>query len=165
MQSPPLHMAFFHYYCLIYAYFTLHPKLRCFRPEFVRNIIDFKSSMFLQLYLHSKRRGGMRILVTFRNALPFTRTEEVSLDMPQLFQDGHGNEWYCQSYLESRYNFDDVEVYDVTLVLHGSSFKQQCNRSKETTGLNPYMGMAALREYKLYMIWPWKYAYTTFKDD
>jgi hypothetical protein len=34
----------------------------------------------------------MRILVTFRNALPFTRTEEVSLDMSQLFQDGHGNE-------------------------------------------------------------------------
>ena len=44
---------------------------------------------------------------------------------------------------------DDVELYDITLALHGVSFQQECNQSSETTGLYPFMAMAVSSEYNL----------------
>ena len=45
---------------------------------------------------------------------------------------------------------DDVDLYDVTLALHeNSTFDQECNRFNETSGLYPFMAMAASNEYQL----------------
>jgi hypothetical protein len=51
----------------------------------------------------------------------------------------------------------DDDSYNITLVLHGVSFSQESNRSRETSGLYPFMSMVAsnilIRCVMMYMIW------------
>lgn len=54
------------------------------------------------------------------------------------------------SLIQMGLNYDDDGLYDLTLTLHGvSSFDREYSRPNETSGLCPYMVMAASQKFKL----------------
>ena len=47
-------------------------------------------------------------------------------------------------------DFDNIDLYDVTLGLYGvSSFGDECNRSSDTSRLYPFMAMSASNKFTL----------------